>query len=244
MAVDGMQTKQNRPLRAVSTMAVIAAACATLSLISLVLNSAFCGVTREPHAAAPPMGSVVAMRTKSRDRQGGIPNLKEMARRKAQFPSLNNIKDQYFILWARSKKVKNWYPVNIISGSEAAKNIKSATDNDIAKAVSLDRLANYQVERALGLNLYKQGDEALKQAKKMHKMLNYAQEIQWGYKEIGNNTEFNKNPGPFLALVNISVIPPEEELRNVLDDAADAASGVGDNFAKATDQVKGFFGGR
>jgi hypothetical protein len=190
------------------------------------------------------MGSAVAMRTKSRIREGGVPNQKKLAQRKMNFPSLNNLKDQYFILWARSKKVKNWYPVNIISGSEAAKNLKSAADNDLAKAVSLDRLANYQVERALGLNLYKQGDEAKKQAIKMHKPLEHAKEMQWGYKEILNNTDFNKNPGPSLALVNISIIPPEEELRNVLDDAADAASSAGDNFAKATDQVKGFFGSR
>merc|ERR1712039_631801 len=110
------------------------------------------------HGDAPDVASGVAMRVRSTKWRGGMPNVAEIARRKVSFPSLNNMKDQYFILWARSKKVRNWCPVNIVSGSEAAKNLKGVAKNDIAKAVGFDSLADYQVVRAIGLNLYKQID--------------------------------------------------------------------------------------
>merc|ERR1719190_341727 len=98
--------------------------------------------------------------------------------RKQQWPSVQNMKDQYFILWVRSSKVKKWFPINIISGAEAAKNLKGVAKNDIAKAVGVDKLADYQVVRAIGLNLYKQIDDAKQQAIKMHKTLQYAQELE------------------------------------------------------------------
>lgn len=171
-----------------------------------------------------------------------MPNQQEIQRRKMQLPSLNNMKDQYFILFVRSSKVKNWYPLNIISGSEAAKTLKNVKDNSIAQAVGGDKLANYQMERAIGMNIYGNKDEVKKQSLNMHPNLRFASELEYGYKEITNNTKFNDNPRFFMMLDNISSIPPEEELRNLLDDAGDAVKNAGDSISKVGDNIKGFFG--
>merc|ERR1740138_548645 len=92
------------------------------------------------------------------------------------------------------------------------------------------------------MNLYKQKDEVEKQAVNMHQKLKHASEIEYGFKEILNNTEFNENPGPFMSLVNITLIPPEKELRTVFDDAGDAVSEAGSSISKVGDNIKGFFG--
>jgi len=161
--------------------------------------------------------------------------------RKGKMPSLNNMKDQYFIVYARSPKIKEWKPLNIVSGSEAMKTLKSATDNRIAKTVGADKLAEGQVVKGIGMQLYKQKDEIFDQAKQMHPGLSYTQEIQFGFKEIKNNTQFNDNPGSFMDMRGIELIPPEEELRNLLDAAGEAVEEAQVQVGKVGDQVKGFF---
>lgn len=158
-------------------------------------------------------------------------------------PQVQNLKDQYIVLFIRSSKIKRWCPLNIISGSDAIKNLKSFTDNDFAKALGGDKLADWQMARAIGMTLYKQQDEVKKQAKKMHPELNYAKEFEFGFKEIMDNAKFNKNPSDLMINANVTVLPPEEELRNLLDDAGDAVANAGDTFTKASDNLKGFLGG-
>lgn len=192
--------------------------------------------------AAPGRGEAVAMHVKSGRWQGGMPNVQEIERRRMQSPQVNNMKDQYFIIWIRSMKVKQWFPINIISGSEAAKTLKNVKDSSIAKAIGGDRLADYQIVRAIGMQLYKDNEDVKKQALTMHPVLKYAKEFQYGYKEIQNNTKFNDNPSDDMMLVNISIIPPEEELRNLLDDAGDAVEKAGSAVSKVGDNIKGFFG--
>lgn len=158
-----------------------------------------------------------------------------------QLPTLNNMKDQYYILFVRSVKVRSWYPLNIISGSEAAKTLKNVKDNQLAQAVGGDRLAKYQMERAIGMQIYGNKDEVKKQSLNMHSNLRFASDLQYGYKEILNNTKFNDNPREFMMLDNITTLPPEEELRNLLDDAGEAVQSAGDSISKVGDNIKGFF---
>lgn len=233
-------------------VAIIVAVAATVRLANLAASAglsaaqyAFCGEHGQPQLLlrSPEVVSGVTMQIKARRWSNGIPDKAEIARRRVTFPSLNNMKDQYFILWIRSQRVKYWFPINIISGSEAAKNLKGFKENDVAKAVGADRLADYQLVRAIGMNIYGQADEVNKQALQMHPRLKYAKVLQYGYKEIPNNTEFNENPSKFLGLENISTIPPEAELRNVLDDAGDAVSRAGSTITKASDNIKGFLSG-
>eukprot|EP00930_Biecheleria_cincta_P048843 TRINITY_DN340_c0_g1_i1.p1 TRINITY_DN340_c0_g1~~TRINITY_DN340_c0_g1_i1.p1 ORF type:complete len:268 (-),score=47.79 TRINITY_DN340_c0_g1_i1:81-839(-) len=234
-----------RPLRGVSAVFLALGVAVALTDATSLLSSAFCSGSsahKSKFRVVPDIESAVSMGIRSRRWSGGRPNMAEINREKMQSPSLNNVKDQYFILYARSPKIKHWYAINIVSGSEAAKNLKGATNNDLAKAVGVDKLAQGQVVKALGMSMYKQNDEVMKNAREMHPPLNYASKLQYGYKEILNNTEFNKNPVPFLQLTNISLIPPEEELRNILDDAGDKLSEAGTNLAKVGDNVKGFLG--
>eukprot|EP00437_Effrenium_voratum_P040900 CAMPEP_0181472090 /NCGR_PEP_ID=MMETSP1110-20121109/39416_1 /TAXON_ID=174948 /ORGANISM="Symbiodinium sp., Strain CCMP421" /LENGTH=180 /DNA_ID=CAMNT_0023597139 /DNA_START=99 /DNA_END=641 /DNA_ORIENTATION=- len=175
--------------------------------------------------------------------QGGRPNKQMIKARKMQMPSLNNLKDQYFIIYCRSPSIKQWCPMNIVSGSEALKSLKGATDNQIAKTIGADKFAEGQIVKAVGMNLYKQRDEITEQAKKMHKGLRYTENLQFGYKEIMNNTIFNDNPGQFLDMTGIVLIPPEEELRNLLDAAGETLGEAGEQISKVGDNVKGFFGG-
>jgi len=209
----------------------------------LTMDTAFCGgVSPGLYAMSSDPASGVAMQVKARRWMGGKPNNQEMEQRKATFPSLNNLKDQYFIIFARSPKIRRWYPINIISGNEASKTMKKMTDNDIAKAVGANRLAEGQVVKAIGMNLYKQKDEVKKSAQGMHKPLQYSAELEFGWKEISNNTKFNENPGPFMNLQNVSAIPPEEELKNIIDTAGEAIGTAGESVTKVGDNIKGFFG--
>merc|ERR1719265_1799996 len=139
-----------------------------------------------------------------------------MFARKVQMPSLNNMKDQYFVLFVRSIKVRSWYPLNIISGADAIKTLKGLKDNAFAKALGGDRLADYQMKRAIGMNIYGNEDNVKKEALKMHTNLKYASALEYGFKEITNNTEFNENCRPWMLPNNVTNVPPEEELRNLL----------------------------
>lgn len=185
------------------------------------------------------------MHYKSRTRNSdGSPNMKLMSSMKISKPTVNNMKDQYFILWARSSKVKNWHPINIVSGSEAAKTMKNVGNSAIGKALGGDKLARDQLVKALGMNLYAKREEVETEAKKMHPSLKYAQTIQFGFKEILNNTKFNEAPFDFLFTTNVSLIPPEEELRNLVDDAGEVISEAGSKISEVGDTIKGFFGSR
>ncbi|CAE7517668.1 HHL1 [Symbiodinium natans] len=224
-----------RPLRPLSTTVV----CATLAGL---FGAAFVGGGAPTlRDTAPDVEGCVTMGTRSRTWQGGRPNKAMIRSRKGKMPSVNNMKDTYFIVYCRSPKIKEWKPLNIVSGSEAMKTLKSATDNKIAKTVGVDKLAEGQVVKGIGMQLYKQKDEILDQARQMHPSIKYTENVQFGFKEIKNNTVFNDNPGQFMDMRNIELIPPEEELRNLLDDAGEAVEEVQSQVSKVGDQVKGFF---
>eukprot|EP00440_Ansanella_granifera_P003120 gb/GFBE01003401.1/.p1 GENE.gb/GFBE01003401.1/~~gb/GFBE01003401.1/.p1 ORF type:complete len:256 (+),score=79.64 gb/GFBE01003401.1/:1-768(+) len=237
-----------RPMRSRSAGLLVAGVGAAMLAVSswtgpTQTDATFCGgVSPRLRSTLPELSGGVAMEVKSGRWQAGQPNHQEIAARKMSFPSLSNVKDQYFIIYSRSPKIKQWYPINIISGSEAAKAMKSATDNDIAKTLGADKLADYQIVKAIGMQLYKQKDEVKKNAVGMHAPLKYTSELQYGYKEITDNEKFNENPGPFMSLKNINLIPPEEELKNILDSAGEAVGTAGESVSKVSDNIKGFFG--
>jgi len=213
------------------------------------LEGAFCGgrsqlqieTGRQIDKRAP----AVTMNVRSRMyNKGQNPNFAAIQARKMKKPSVTNMKDQYYIIWVRSKKVKQWKAINIISGAEMMKNMKKMGENEMAKAVGVGQLANWQLVRSIGLQLYQQKDEVNKNAVEMHPMLKSANgSLEYGYKEILDNVDFNKSPYDYLKNVNISLIPPEDELRNILDDAGDAVKDAGTSISKVGDSVKGFFGG-
>merc|ERR1712100_457030 len=106
----------------------------------------------------------------------------------------------YYILFVRSKKVKQWKPINIISGSEAAKTFKNIGENQVVKALGGDKLAKFNIVKAIGMNLYQKKEEVNEQALKMHPALKYANVLEYGYKEILDNAQFNEDP--YVSLQN------------------------------------------
>lgn len=202
---------------------------------------AFVGATAPKVAAHPREESLVIVGS----RKLRIPGKREeymMARQKR--PRVENLKDQYFIIFIRSQKVKQWYPINIISGSDAAKALKGLKENQVTNALGGGRMADYQILRAVGMSVYQQKDEVMKQSVTMHPPLKHAKEVTFGFKEISDNEQFNDDPRPSLQLTNITVIPPESELRNLLDDAGEALARTGETVSQIGDNVKGFFGSR
>jgi len=114
----------HRPLRFVSAIMLAVGTISVMSLAAtwLPADSAFVGGTaQQPLRSSTTDDSAVVMQIKSGRWQAGMPNNQEIARRRVSFPSLSNMKDQYFILWVRSSKIRFWHPLNIVSGSEAAK---------------------------------------------------------------------------------------------------------------------------
>lgn len=237
---EGTGTPTHRPLRPLSAAAV---ALGVLGLLGA-LGHAFCGTALPSVQELPDMEGCITMGTRSRMWTAGRPNKAMIKARGARMPSLNNLKDQYFIIYARSPIVKQWCPMNIVSGSEALKTLKGATDNQIAKTLGADKFAEGQIVKAVGMNLYKQRDEITDQAKQMHKGLRFSGDLQFGYKEIMNNTIFNENPGQFMDMSGITLIPPEEELRNLLDAAGETIGEATEKVSKVGDNIKGFFGSR
>ncbi|CAK0865226.1 unnamed protein product [Prorocentrum cordatum] len=226
------------PLDAVAALAVAAWGLAAL-------EGAFVGARPEQTLEGPRLlqkREPAVARFRSATHQAGVPNFRAIQARKVKLPSVSNMKDQYYIIWVRSAKVKQWKPINIISGAEMLKNMKKMGENDVAKAIGVGGIADYQLVRSIGLQLYQQKDEVRKNAISMHKMLKYAKELQFGFKEIANNTEFNAQPFKFMSPKNVSLIPPEEELRNILDDAGDAVKDASTEISKVGDNIKGFFG--
>lgn len=156
-------------------------------------------------------------------------------------PEINNMKDQHYILFVRSMKVKEWLPLNIISGSELVKTMKGVKDNDIAKTIGADKIADGQIIKAIGMSIYNNADDAKKQAIKVHEKLKSAKVLQFGFREISNNAKFNEDPWPFAKPRNVTLIPPEAELKNVMDKAAESMTNMSKGLTTVGDSIKNLF---
>mmetsp|Transcript_31019 Transcript_31019/g.70961 ORF Transcript_31019/g.70961 Transcript_31019/m.70961 type:complete len:249 (+) Transcript_31019:65-811(+) len=219
-----------------------------VAVVRYTFLEAFVGSSSQPLSRdiSERFDSKVALGPRSRKWTQGTPNpilIMQEKRMQQGMPTLSNAKDQYYIMYARSAKVRQWFAFNIISAADIIKNLKDfAKNNDFVNALGGGKFAEDQAVKAIGMQLYKEQDSILESVRNMHSALNSAKEVEWGYKEIMDNEEFNENPMDFLNLVNVTKIPPEQELRNVLDDAGDALSGAGQAISTVPDKVKGLFG--
>lgn len=152
-----------------------------------------------------------------------------------------NVKEKYYILWTRSSKIKRWYPFNLISGDQLLKMAKGAEDNEIAQKVGLASLAQGQIIKRIGMQIYEKMDDTKKEVLKMHPVLTSAEGLQFGFREIDDNEAFNENAHTFFLTSNITLIPPESELRNIIDDAGTAITKTKDVLSEAGENLKGFF---
>mmetsp|Transcript_27280 Transcript_27280/g.50047 ORF Transcript_27280/g.50047 Transcript_27280/m.50047 type:complete len:248 (-) Transcript_27280:50-793(-) len=235
------RTSTRRPFRALLLLGSI------LAVLRLSLLEAFVGSSQPlSRVLSERFDSKVALGPKAREWAQGTPNpmlIMNKQRMSQGSPSLQNTKDQYFIMYARSAKVKQWMAFNIISGAEIIKNLKEFTkNNEFIDALGGGRFADWQAQRAIGMQVYKEQDQILESVRNMHAPIRVAKEVEWGYKEIDDNEAFNKDPTKYLGLKNVTKIPPEKELRNVLDDAGDAVSSAASSISSVPDKVKGLFG--
>eukprot|EP00438_Fugacium_kawagutii_P028946 Skav223611 [mRNA] locus=scaffold1522:53567:57452:- [translate_table: standard] len=110
-------TATHRPLRPL--MSTAAVALGVLGLLGA-FGHAFCGTALPSIQEVPDMEGCITMGTRracswSRMWTGGRPNKAMIKASRMRMPSLNNLKDQYFIIYARSPAVKQWCPMNIVN---------------------------------------------------------------------------------------------------------------------------------
>mmetsp|Transcript_51585 Transcript_51585/g.122741 ORF Transcript_51585/g.122741 Transcript_51585/m.122741 type:complete len:249 (+) Transcript_51585:54-800(+) len=234
------QTKApRRPVRRVILAGTIIA-----TFFRFACLNAFVGGSRLPLQPTQEVDSKVAMGTRARRWNMGYPNPALTANRGGGGLPEIPLKDQYYIVYVRSKKIKQWLPFNLVNTADIVKGLKEfAANNEFVKALGGERFAEGQATRALGMQVYKEKDDLLKRVREMHagKIRAAGDEVEWGYKEISDNAKFNEDPTDFFLLQNITTIPPEKELRNVLDDVGDAAAGAGSALSDVSDKVKGMF---
>lgn len=129
-----------------------------------------------------------------------------------------------FVVFIRSKNVPRWYPLNIISGGTTAKIMVAGKDTPVGKFLYEGALT-----RNLAAVVYKDEKEIRKIALKQYPVLKAASELQYGYKLIDP-----KNPNSALYSSDIIKIPPQEELKPVVEKVKDffgnAMTGVKESF--------------
>lgn len=261
--------RADRPLRVVSMAVVMAGAASALLGLSAKVSShglVFCGsggLATRLSAPEAQQQSLVAMNTiwyerppsigvvggyskksKPKNRAGATFNGNTLMQWRMKPPSVPNLKDRYFILWVRSTVTRQWKPFNLVSDTQLGKTLETVQKNEVAKAIGVSKLAGDQMVKQIGMSIYKDLPGVKKTVLEMHPTLATTKELQFGYKEIPDNEKFNKEPFKILgSLNNVTIIPPEKELRNLLDDAGEAISSSTGAISKASDNVKSFFSG-
>eukprot|EP00441_Pelagodinium_beii_P017283 CAMPEP_0197661860 /NCGR_PEP_ID=MMETSP1338-20131121/51713_1 /TAXON_ID=43686 ORGANISM="Pelagodinium beii, Strain RCC1491" /NCGR_SAMPLE_ID=MMETSP1338 /ASSEMBLY_ACC=CAM_ASM_000754 /LENGTH=237 /DNA_ID=CAMNT_0043239501 /DNA_START=111 /DNA_END=824 /DNA_ORIENTATION=+ len=213
------------------------------------LGAAFCGAEIRWQISPQSFRSEVAMNYRENtdtfldpDKPNGVPNPQLKAARKMRPPQLENMDEEYWLIYIRSKKLKAWKPINVVSGAETAKQLKKTMDNDLARAVGADGFAEEQMVNGLAKQIYKGKDEMIKSASEMHTDLRWAKEFEFGYKKVLDNVKFNKDPYEEFKIVNVTAFKSEEEVRNVFDEASDAATKTQETVSNVGASLKGFLG--
>ncbi|KAJ0976963.1 hypothetical protein J5N97_012437 [Dioscorea zingiberensis] len=146
-------------------------------------------------------------------------------------PPLPKIEDDgnpKFVIFIRSSNVYLWYPLSLITGGTTAKIMVAAKDNFLGKYIYKDTIA-----RNLAAVIYKDEKEIQKTAFKQFRVLRSATSFRYGYKLVENG-----NVKAALSTSDVIELPPQEELKTVVDKVKDffgeAASGVKESFGKIT----------
>lgn len=146
-------------------------------------------------------------------------------------PPLPKIEDDgnpKFVIFIRTANVYLWYPLSLITGGTTAKIMVAAKDNFLGKYIYKDTIA-----RNLAAVIYRDEKAIQNTAFKQYRVLRSAKEFRYGYKLVENN-----NVRSALSPTDVIELPPQEELKTVLDKVKDffgeAASGAKESFGKLT----------
>ncbi|XP_078440832.1 multidrug resistance protein [Wolffia australiana] len=141
-------------------------------------------------------------------------------------PPLPKIEDDgnpRFVIFIRTDKVYLWYPLSVVTGGTTAKIMVAAKDSFIGKYIYKDTIA-----RNLAAVIYRDEKSLQKTAFKQFRVLRSATSFRYGYKLVENN-----NLRAALATSDVIELPPEEELKTVVDKVKDFFGDAGKNAKEA-----------
>lgn len=123
--------------------------------------------------------------------------------------------DPQFVLFVRSKRLPQWFPFSVVSGGSQAKLLTKAMENDFGKKL----YGNTLTKNIAGV-VYKDMDNIKKAVFNQYPRLKEAKELEFGYK-IRKEESLQGTFGGS----GVEPIPPQEELKGVVDKVKDFFAG-------------------
>ncbi|XP_074557087.1 protein HHL1, chloroplastic isoform X2 [Curcuma longa] len=158
----------------------------------------------------------------------GMMSGRQFQRAPPPLPKIEDDGNPRFVIFIRTSNVYLWYPLSIVSGGTTAKIMVAAKDNFLGKYIYKDTIA-----RNLAAVIYKDEKEIQKTAFKQFRVLRSATSFRYGYKLVENN-----NLRAAISTNNVIELPPQEELKTVVDKVKDffgnATTGAKESFGKLT----------
>lgn len=140
-------------------------------------------------------------------------------------PKLEDDGNPKFVIFIRTSNVSLWYPLSVITGGTTAKIMVAAKDNFLGKYIYKDTIT-----RNIAAVIYRDEKEIQKSAIRQYRVLRSATSFRYGYKLVENN-----NVRAALTSTDVIELPPQEELKTVLDKVKDFFGGAKESFGKLTD---------
>lgn len=137
-----------------------------------------------------------------------------------------------FFIFVRSEVLRKWQPLTILAGGSAAKLMTGVMEGEMGKKLYSKTLTNN-----LAQSIYKDEDKIKDMIKKNMQTFKNTQSFQYGYKMIDRSKNMFENMQPD----GLTMIPPEEETRGAIRDAAEsvqaamANTGVGETLSNLTE---------
>lgn len=155
----------------------------------------------------------------------GMQQSRQYQRPLPPLPKIEEDGNPRFVIFIRMANVYLWYPISIVAGGTTAKIMVAAKDNFLGKYIYKDTLA-----RNLAAVIYKDEKEVQKTALRQHRILRSATEFRYGYKLVEGT-----NVRAALATNDVIELPPESELKTVVDKVKDFFGEAKESFGKLTD---------
>uniref|UniRef100_A0A061S8D6 Metalloendopeptidase family-saccharolysin & thimet oligopeptidase n=1 Tax=Tetraselmis sp. GSL018 TaxID=582737 RepID=A0A061S8D6_9CHLO len=131
--------------------------------------------------------------------------------------------NEEFVLFVRSKKLPQWYPLSVVKGGTAANMLVKSMSGNFAKDTFKKTLI-----RNIGQVVYKEREEIETSLREKYPPMKAVKQFEYGFK-----IRDKSNPNSWYIPENILVIPPEDELPEApLDEMASKAKNLFGGFGK------------
>ncbi|XP_002961342.2 protein HHL1, chloroplastic [Selaginella moellendorffii] len=182
------------------------------------LESSFLGKFRSPAmdrvAMASSERSLQVLTIEASKRKGPMRRMQQQQQmQQRSLPKVPAAEDDNprFVIFIRSKNVPLWYPLNIVSGGNAAKFMVGVTKNEWGKKIYGNSLTNN-----IGAAVYKDEEKIIASVVKTYPTLKTAKEFQFGYKLVDE-----EKANEALRPVDVTLIPPKEDLKPITEKVTD-----------------------